>query len=309
MRVAVAKRIIERRKVRLGAMLGFGLAVLLALAPRAAANKPRWQELPLPPPMPDASEHGLVDTPGARIYYARYGAADGPAVVLLHGGLGNGDHWANQVAALGNRFDIVTVDSRGHGRSTRGKQPVTYDMMANDVLAVMDHLAITRAALVGWSDGGEIAMKIAISHPERVSKLFVFGANYDANGSKQRGAPRPTFHAYAAKCRADYLRLSPTPNQWEQLVEWMRPVWRNPMGFTKEQLRAIQAPTVIADGDHDEVIVVDQLQEMAKLIPNATLQIFPDTSHFALWQDPETFDDALVAFLTNPTAPASSPPR
>jgi pimeloyl-ACP methyl ester carboxylesterase len=287
----------------------FGLAVACVLATAVHAGKRRWQDLPLPPPMPEANNRGTVETDGAHIFYARYGTADGPPVILLHGGLGNGDHWSNQVVALVDRFDLVVIDSRGQGRSTRGKQSVTYDLMANDVLAVMDRLQIARAALVGWSDGGEIAMKLAISHPERVTKLFVFGANYDANGSKPRGAPMPTFNAYMAKCRADYLRMSPTPRQWDRLIDWLLPVWRNPMGFTKDQLRGIQAPTVIADGDHDEVILVDQLQEMARLIPNATLQIFPDTSHFALWQDPKTFDDALATFLTGPAAPSSSATR
>lgn len=285
-----------------------GLVTLLALSAAARAEKPRWQTLPLPPAMPDAADHGLVDSNDAQIFYARYGNAAREAVILLHGGLGNGDHWAYQVAALGDKFDVVTVDSRGQGRSTRGKRRITYDVMASDVIAVMDHLKIERAAMIGWSDGGEIAMKLAILHPERVSRLFVFGANYDANGSKPRGTPRPTFGAYAAKCRIDYTKLSPTPREWDGLVDWLRPLWREPMGFTKDQLRAIEVPTVIADGDHDEVILIDQLQEMAKLIPHATLQVFPDTSHFALWQDPETFDAALLAFLTAP-APMPTTPR
>jgi pimeloyl-ACP methyl ester carboxylesterase len=286
----------------------WGLVTICATTSVAHADKQRWQTLPLPPAMPDSTDHGLVDSSGAQIFYARYGRADRDTVILLHGGLGNGDHWAYQVAALIDQFDIVTIDSRGQGRSTRGKLPITYDLMASDVVAVMDHLKIERAAMVGWSDGGEIAMKLAIGHPDRVSKLFVFGANYDANGSKPRGTPRPTFGAYAAKCRADYTRVSSTPREWDRLVDWLRPLWREPMGFTKDQLRAIEAPTVVADGDHDEVILIDQLQEMAKLIPHATLQIFPDTSHFALWQDPDTFDAALLAFLTGP-APSPTTPR
>jgi pimeloyl-ACP methyl ester carboxylesterase len=80
----------------------------------------------------------------------------------------------------------------------------------------------------------------------------------------------------------------------------LSPVWKNPMGFTKDQLRAIKAPTVVGDGEHDEIIVRDQIEEMAKLIPNARLVILPDTSHFALWQDPEAFNKALVEFLGAP---------
>jgi pimeloyl-ACP methyl ester carboxylesterase len=276
------------------------IVVLLALTPARAAPtvtaRSRWQVLPLPPAMPAPATSGEVEVDGARIYYATFGHGD--PVVLLHGGLGNSDHWANQVPALADKFEVIAIDSRGQGRSTRTRAQATYDVMAGDVLAVLDHLKLERAALVGWSDGGEIALKLAIDHPDRVAKLFVFGANYDAAGSKPRGGPsKPTFHTYAAKCRLDYQRLSRTPRQFDALVEWLAPVWRNPMGFTKDQLRAIQAPTLIADGDHDEIIELDQVVEMAQLIPNARLQIFADTSHFAHWQDPEDFNKVLVDFL------------
>jgi pimeloyl-ACP methyl ester carboxylesterase len=274
------------------------VVVLALLAMASGATTPRWQQLPLPPTMPASDDHGDVEVSGAHIYYARYGHGD--AVILLHGGLGNSDHWANQVPALADKFGVIAIDSRGQGRSTRTRGPISYDVMAQDVLAVMDHLKLARASLVGWSDGGEIALKLAIGHPERVAKLFVFGVNYDANGSKPRGSQHAqTFSVYTNKCRADYARMSRTPRQFDDLIDYLLPIWRNPMGFTKDQLRAIQAPTMVADGDHDEVIVLDQVQEMARLIPNARLTIFPDTSHFALWQDPAAFNKALVEFLVD----------
>jgi len=250
----------------------------------------------MPPAMPAADDHGMVDVNGAQIYYARYGK--GEPVILLHGGLGNADHWANQVPALDGKFEVIAIDSRGQGRSTRTKSRVTYETMADDVIAVMNKLEIPRASIVGWSDGGEIALKIAIKYPDRVAKLFVFGANYNSDGSKPRsGRPAETFTAYAAKCRADYTHMSKTPKDWDALVDWLLPVWRTPMGFTKDQPRSIKAPTLVADGDHDEVIVLDQIEEMAKLIPNAQLAIFKDASHFALWQVPDDFNKTLLAFL------------
>jgi pimeloyl-ACP methyl ester carboxylesterase len=162
-------------------------------------------------------------------------------------------------------------------------------------------LKLEKAAIVGWSDGGEIALKLGIQHPDRITKLFVFGANYDANGSKKRG-PSSTFSGYSAKCRADYTKLSKTPKQYDEVQTWLLPIWRNPMGFTKDQLKSIQAPTLIADGEHDEIIKLDQIEEMSKLIPKAELHVFKDTSHFALWQDPKGFNKILVDFLTQPSA-------
>jgi pimeloyl-ACP methyl ester carboxylesterase len=270
-----------------------------AVSAMAHADTPRWQTCPMPPAMPEATTHGTVPVDGAEIYYATYGK--GSPVILLHGGLGNSDHWANQVPALAEHFQVIAIDSRGQGRSTRTHAPITYDAMAGDVIAVMDKLEVPRASIVGWSDGGEIALKLAISHPGRVDHVFVFGTNYDANGSKPRGGhPSATFAAYAAKSRADYLKLSKvSPRQFDELVDWLLPVWRNPMGFTKDQLRSIQAPTMVADGDHDEIIVLAQVEEMAQLIPHAKLAVIKDTSHFALWQDPLDFNKILLDFLSS----------
>jgi pimeloyl-ACP methyl ester carboxylesterase len=275
------------------------LVVLVALTSIATAKPARWQTLPLPPKMPKAASSGFVDVEGAKIYYATYGT--GAPVILLHGGMGNGDHWANQVPALAESLQVIVIDSRGQGRSTRSKAAPSYDMMASDVLAVMDHLGLDKAAIVGWSDGGEIALKLGVHHGDRVTRLFIFGANYDAKGSKPRaGKPAATFTAYTAKCRADYVKLSKTPKQFDAVVRWLLPIWRNPMGFTKDEIRSIQAPTLVADGDHDEIIELAQIREMAQLIPHARLEVLEGTSHFALWQDPDRFNNVLVAFLTAP---------
>lgn len=272
------------------------IAVVLLAAP--AAGKPRWESLPLPPAMPKAASTGHVEVgDGAQIYYATYGKAAAPPVILLHGGLGNGDHFAHQVPALIGRFRVIAIDSRGQGRSTLTRGKLSYRAMAADVVAVMDALAIKRAAFVGWSDGGAIALALGIHHGERVERLFVFGTNYDRRGSKPH-KQTATFTAYTAKCRADYDKLAKSPKAYDAAVSALLPVWRDPGSFTKAQLRSIKAPTLIADGDRDEIIVLDQIKEMAQLIPNGELAVFKDTSHFALWQDPDTFNDVLIEFLT-----------
>ena len=276
------------------------LAVLVAMTAIAHARPARWQQVTLPPAMPKAATTGFVEVAGAKLYYATYGTSTGLPVILLHGGMGNSDHWAHQVRAL-DKLNVIVIDSRGQGRSTRTRAAPSYDMMAGDVIAVMDQLKLEKAAIVGWSDGGEIALKLGVLHPERVTRLFIFGANYDAKGSKPRaGKSYATFDTYAAKCRADYRKLSKTPKQFDALVQWLLPIWRNPMGFTQEQLKSITAPTIVADGDHDEIIEMAQIEEMAKLIPNARLEVFKDTSHFALWQDPASFNKVLVDWVTTP---------
>ena len=287
------------------------VALTLATIPDSAhAGKPRWQTLPMPPAMPRADVQDSVDVKGAKIAYAVYGKGD--PVVLLHGGLGNSSHFGYQLPALVDRFQVIAIDSRGQGRSSRGNAAISYDQLAADVIAVLDKLAIKRASVVGWSDGGEIALKLGIGFPDRVDRLFVFAANYDFNGSKPRSAVSTTFNAYSVRCRGDYARMSRTGLPYNALVETLLPLWRNPTGITKDQLRGIQAPVMMADGDHDEIIELDQIEEMSQLIPNGRLKVFEAASHFALWQDPDSFNRAVVEFLAasgvRPPPPTSQPP-
>jgi pimeloyl-ACP methyl ester carboxylesterase len=136
--------------------------------------------------LPDADSDGVVDHDGAEIWYATYGA--GPAVILLHGGLGHSGNWGYQVADLvASGRQVVVIDSRGHGRSTRDDQPFTYELMAADVLAVMDHLEIDKAALVGWSDGACTALILADKHPRAGQRRVLLCLQH---GSVRRKAVR-----------------------------------------------------------------------------------------------------------------------
>lgn len=273
----------------------------------ARPKPPRWQTLPLPPAMPAPATSGHVEVDGARIYYATFGATGSP-VLLLHGGMGNSDHWAHQVRALESSHRVIVIDSRGQGRSTRpppppartrtkAPAPPSYTQLAADVLAVMDHLALDKAAIVGWSDGGEVALELAIHHPDRVAQLVIYGATYSATGHKPRKRST-TFARYTAKCRADHERLSATPKHFDALVRWLVPLWRTPYELTHEQLAAIHAPTLIIHGERDEIVERSHIEDMARRIPAARLAILANTSHFALWQDPAAFNKLLVDFLS-----------
>nr|WP_226772934.1 alpha/beta fold hydrolase [Serratia marcescens] len=123
------------------------------------------------PPLPPGARQGYIDHDGARIWYAAYG--DGPAVILLHGGLGHSGNWGYQLPALrAAGYGVLLIDSRGHGRSTRDARPYRYDRMADDLLAVMAALQIPHAALAGWSDGACVALIAAHQAPGQVDGVF-----------------------------------------------------------------------------------------------------------------------------------------
>src|SRR5262245_62165390 len=124
--------------------------LVLAVPLQAAMGAERWQELPpTPAPVPGLTT-GHAEINGIRLYYAEIG--HGSPVVVLHGGLANSDYLGSQVQALAARHRVIVVDSRGHGRSTRDKQPSGYDLMTDDVVALLDQLKIQKADIVGWSD-------------------------------------------------------------------------------------------------------------------------------------------------------------
>lgn len=269
------------------------LSLLLGFAGTVSAE-PQWMKLPPTPVLPKAERTGFVPVNGVKIWYALFG--HGSPVILLHGGLANSDYWGNQVPVLAKHYQVIVIDSRGHGRSTRNEQPYSYDLMASDVIGVMDFLKITKAAIVGWSDGAILGLDIAIHHPERITKLFAFAANSDPSGLADI-SNSPMFNAYIARAEKEYERRSPTPTQFRAFLEQLTNMWATQPNFTADQLQTIRVPTWIVDGDHDEVIKRENTEYMAKMIPNAGLLLQPEVSHFSFLQDPQLFNNDVLHFL------------
>ena len=271
------------------------LAAIMLIASAAAAHAaPQWLTLPATPTLPSAAQSGLAPVNGIKIWYASFGR--GEPVLLIHGGLANSAYWGHQVRALQKHYRVVVMDSRGHGRSSRNEQPYGYDLMASDVLALMDHLGIKKAAIVGWSDGAIIGLDIAMHHPERVSRLFAFAANSDPSGVADI-AKSDVFNAYIERAGEEYKRLSPTPTEYKSFVEQITKMWETQPNWTEADLAAIKVPTWIVDADHDEAIKRENTEFMAAHIPNAGLLIQPNVSHFSFMQDPEQFTNDVLHFL------------
>src|SRR5215471_20799499 len=270
------------------------LASLLILFACPARAEPQWLNLPPTPGLPSAAQSGCAEINGVKIWYAVFG--HGQPVLLLHGGLANSNYWGNLVPALSNDYQVVVMDSRGHGRSSRSSEPLGYDLMASDVLALMDFLKIEKAALVGWSDGAIIGLDIAIHHPERLTKLFAFAANSDPDGVADI-SQSPVFNAYMARAEKEYEALSRTPDQYKSFLAQISKMWETQPNFTAEQLHGITVPTWIVDADHDEAIKRENTEFMANAIPNAGLLIQPWVSHFSFLQDPPQFTNDVLHFL------------
>ncbi|MBS0374435.1 MAG: alpha/beta fold hydrolase [Proteobacteria bacterium] len=267
----------------------------------AAGPAERWLTLPPAVPMPPPQSTGWVEVAGARLYFATYGV--GAPVLLLHGGLANADYWGGVVPRLvAAHRRVIVLDSRGHGRSTRTQEPFSYARLAADALALLDHLQVRRADVIGWSDGGIAGLELAMRHPQRLRRLFAFGINADPSGARDDVDRNPVFNAYLARTAEDYRRLSPTPGDYEAFVAAVQAMWAREPSYTAAALAGVRRPVAVVDGAHEEAIRAEHTAYLARAIPGATLRILPDVGHFAILQNPAEFADAALEFLDAPEA-------
>lgn len=247
-------------------------------------------------PLPAGGTQGRVAHAGAEIWWASYGS--GAPVVLLHGGLGNGEDWGNQVSALVEAgYRVVLIDTRGHGRSTRDARLFTYELLAADVLAVMDGLSIYSVALAGWSDGAIVALILAMKSPARVTRVLAFGGNMDLSGVKDFSPAEPAVAQAFARAAQAYARLSATPANFAEFSRAIGEMMRTQPDYRAADLAAICVPVTIVFADGDEFIKREHAEYLARSIPAAELVVLSDATHFAPLQKAEQFNAALLAFL------------
>ena len=246
-------------------------------------------------PMPVTSEQGYVDHDGARIWYASYGA--GVPVIMLHGGLGNSGNWGFQVPALlSSGYQAVLIDSRGHGRSTRDSRPYKYELMASDVLAVMDPLRLEKVAVVGWSDGACTGLILGRQAPARVAGVFFFGCNMDPGGTKEVEFT-PILKRCINRHMLDYAMLSTTPDQFDAFSAAVGEMMRTEPNYSTSDLADVHVPVAIVQSEHDEFIKRDHAEYLARSIPGAEFILLSGVSHFAPLQRPAQFNSVMLAFL------------
>ncbi len=232
-----------------------------------------------------------------QIHYTSYGV--GPALFLLHGGLSSGLDWIGEIPALADKFKLVVVDSRGHGKSDLGTEPLTYRLMASDVVSVMNRAGIDRAHVAGWSDGGNIGLLLALDFPTRVDRLVVISANYHPDGiaddilNQFDDSPDA---AISSLSRWLYKIRSPAPNRWPDLVQYVTSLWASYPQLIKTDLNAVTARTLVIVGSEDYV-ELSHSEQMAGFIPDASLVVVSGIGHSVTRDAPERVCSELIGFL------------
>lgn len=220
------------------------------------------------------------------LHYEEQGA--GEPLILLHGNGGDCSYFSGQMDAFARRFRTIALDTRGHGASPRGEKPFTISQFADDLADFMDEREIARAHLLGFSDGGNIALVYALEHPNRVHGLIVNGANLFPSGMKAHvRIPIEVEHRIACLVSP----FSALAKHHAELLELMT----DDPDLTPEELEGIQAPTLVIAGTRD-MIKDSHTRLIAQSIPNSELVIL-EGNHFVAAQNPDAFNAAVARFL------------
>ena len=230
---------------------------------------------------------------GANIFYSEYFPADpqAPTLILLHGNGEDHTYFVKQIPAFSPHFRLVLMDTRGQGQSTGGDGELNFSVFAADLLALMDHLQIAKAHLLGFSDGGNLALTFALAHPERVQSLILNGANLEPGGVKL-STQLPIVLGYGC-CRL----LSPFSHKARQNGALLG-LMVNHSHIPPQALATLTMPALVIVGERD-MIRDRHSQLIARSLPNAQFVRIPGGDHFCAAKCPEVFNHAVLSFLQN----------
>lgn len=213
---------------------------------------------------------------------------EGFPLILLHGNGEDVSYFAHQMEPFAKHFRVIAIDTRGHGQTPRGNAPFTIRQFVEDLLGFMDQHRIKKAHILGFSDGGNIAMVFALAHPERVEKLILNGANLDASGVK-RSIQIPIEIGY--RIAKLFAGKSPEAKKNAELLGLMV----NDPNVKPEELAQIQCPTLVIAWNKD-MIKEGHTRLIARSIPGAQMVIIPG-DHFVANKNPDAFNEAVFRFL------------
>lgn len=254
-------------------------------APAPAAAKPT-------PYGANAAAGGTFTHDGVQLYYETYGSGD--PLLLVHGnGLSIGS-MAAQIEFFKTHRKVIAMDSRDHGKSADSDTPITYEKMTDDLGALIDHLALGPVDVLGWSDGGIEALLLGIRHPAQVRKLVSMAANLNPG----RNAIDEEVDGFVKQMLAEMPEAVRATPDGKRAIKVTTMLLKEPH-IDPGTLAKVSAPTLVLAADHD-LIRLEHIVEIYTHLPNAQLEIFPDSTHMVPFDNPAVFNAAVERFLATP---------
>lgn len=258
---------------------------------------------------------GYAPVNGLEMYYEIHGEAGGIPLLLLHGGLFNIDlQFGPLIPGLAETRRVIAVDFQAHGRTGDIDRPLTSAGLASDVAGLLKHLGVPRADVFGYSVGGAVTIQLAVEYPELVRKIVVSSVSFDPGGDRgenQDAMEEMTVDMIAGTpMEADYLAKSPNPDKLQDLLNKLVRFDHGVSGWSEDQIRAIEAPTLITVGDCD-MVRLDHAVRFLQLrggdvngdfegVPASQLAVLPGTTHFFGLSRPSLVLELVVPFLDAP---------
>ena len=236
-----------------------------------------------------ANNHKTIVSRDALLHCMVFGEAEGDALLFLHGNSEELDIFDSQIDYFSKSYRVVAIDTRGHGQSTRGTEPFTFDTFARDLFAVMDALGIEKAHLVGFSDGAIAALHAAIMHSERILSMVLLGANYN---------PRGLTWIPFISIRLVYAWLW-VASLFVKSRRLQREIWGLMVyqpNLTIEEIGRIRVPALVITGEND---MVSQRQNdgICRAIAGSKRLVVPGGDHFWMFKQPDVLNNTIMDFL------------
>lgn len=244
---------------------------------------------------------GYAPVNGLELYYEIHGS--GEPLVMLHGGMTTIGDFAALLPLLAESHQVIVYERQGHGHTADTDRPMTMNNEADDLAALLRHLNIENADIFGYSTGGTVALGFALRYPQRVRKLVLLSAIYNESGytpEMMAGLRHATAEAMPPIMREMYEQVAPHPQDWPKLVAKSVEAAAAFRGWTPDDLRTLNSPTLVMVGDGD-IVRTEHAVEMFRLIPDARLAILPSTDHIGvLFQRAEWLASMTEDFLNAP---------
>ncbi len=259
--------------------------------------------LPMVASMRGGAEGHWATVNGHQIYYEIHGA--GRPLLLLHGGGNNIERsWHRQILDFSPTREVIAVEQSGHGHSPDVAGPYSYAQMAEDTAALLRQLQLNDVDAVGWSDGGNVALMLAIRHPELIRRVVATGANTSPSAFSATDIANlrdmPAASIMGGDVLKDYTSLSPDGPGHALIVDKkIKQLWlTHPVSseLSMDLLRTVRARVLIMGGDHDAIPLEHTLQ-IYRALPNAELWILPGTGHGTFVERPDWTDPFVLSFL------------
>ncbi|MFJ3436275.1 alpha/beta fold hydrolase [Streptomyces cyaneofuscatus] len=252
-----------------------------------------------------------TDLSGVKTWYETEG--NGDPLVLLHGGFCTADTWGAQRADLAAAYRVLLPERRAHGHTPDVEGPLTYQDMADDMATFVEKIIGGPAHLVGWSDGGVVALLISFARPELVRKVVVIGANFRP-GPECFVEPEMLDTMTADGEDLDFFRqmyaaVTPdSPGHWPVVARKIIEMWRTQPTISTAELARVSAPTLVMVGD-DDMMTLEHTNALYSALPRGSLAVVPGASHLVPLEKPGLVNRLILDHLAQDSVETMMPVR